>query len=169
MLDEVCSPDPSGDPNAIRASVHAVRVATLGTLSGAELCGGGDGVAGELARLRGRFDQVGLFAMVPDVALSLLRACSDLREPLDAYVEIGQQLVTVVGSALDPLGVAQEGPATLCEDSVIASLLRTHAPSDTAVVAVSLAVSRAFESAPRPASLYLLADPKPFVAALAAA
>ena len=36
-------------------------------------------------------------------------------------------------SAIDPLGVVQEGEPTLQEDSVIGTLLRTHAPSDTVV------------------------------------
>jgi hypothetical protein len=163
--------DPTLFPAEIRVRVEPVRVRirTLSTLSGADLCGGGDLVAGVLARFTGRFPQVALFAMEAEEAYALLRDQMPGVAPLESYTALGHSLLGVTACAIDPLGVTQEGSATLQEDSVISTLLRTHAPSDTAVVCVDVVLRGDPADALRPAYLYVLAEPKPFTAVLAAA
>ena len=166
-LNDLC--DGAQQPDGTQAIARDVRVGTLASLTASEVVGGGDGVAGVLVRLSGSFDQVGLLAMEPEDAFELVRCEAGNRDPLAAYTALGGLLVGRLATAVDALGVAQEGEPTLQEDSVIGTLLRTHAPSDTVVVSVSLSVSWAGSEASRAASVYLLADPKPFAAALAAA
>ena len=79
-----------------------------------------------------------------------------------------RELVRILATAIDPDGVTQAGEATLQEDAAIGTLLRTHAPSDTAVVSVSLTLSWQDTEVSRAAHVYLLADPKPFAARLSA-
>jgi hypothetical protein len=150
----------------IRAAAVRVHVCTLGTLSGAEVCGGGELVAGVLARFSGGFDQVGLFAMETEEAFAMVRddPCGD--DPLGSYTALGRDLVRAVVTAIDPGGGTQEGDATLQEDAVVSTLLRTNAPSYTAVVSLSLTLSWKDRGASRAAQVYLLANPKPFAARL---
>jgi hypothetical protein len=88
-------------------------------------------------------------------------------EPLAAFVGLGSEALGAVASVLgEGLGeVEADGEPSLEEDSVLATLLRTHAPSDTTVVALglNLRASEAFV----PAHVYLLVEPKLFSGLLA--
>lgn len=161
---------------------------SLATLNGSEVCGRGDRVAGVATRYAGRARAIALFAMEPEEALVLLRrhfaeaGGGAGAGPLGAYEALGRESGTAVVAALlgDGSGAGpdaggggraatlrQEGDATLEEDSVIASLLATHAPSDTALAMLRLELhgARAGE-APLRAHVYVLVEGKPFVQAL---
>jgi hypothetical protein len=153
----------------LRVEPVCVQIRTLATLSGVDLCGGGELVAGVLARFAGRFPQVGLFAMEAEEAYAVLRDGMPGADPLGSYTALGRDLLGAAASAIDPLGVMQEGSATLQEDSVIGTLLRTHAPSDTAVVCIDLLAHGHEADTARRGYIYVLAEPKPFTALLAAA
>jgi hypothetical protein len=155
--------------SGVRVGASRVRIAALSELSGTDVCGGGELVAGVLVRHAGRFDQVGLFAMEPEEAYELVQDGLGSVDPLGAFSALGRELVGAAALAIDPHGVTQEGDATLQEDSVIGMLLRTHAASDAVVVSLELTLCWAESEASRLAHVYVLADSKPFAAALAAA
>jgi len=159
----------------------------LSKVTGPEVCGGGDRVAGVLGRFHGVLPAIGLYAMEPEEALALLRAAFADCEPLAAYVALGGAVLEAAAAGLSaccgspsPAGagkpggqpghevrreVRREGGCTLEEDSVIGTLLRTHAPSDTTVVALGLDVE-AGEARMR-ADVYLLVEPKRFAGTMA--
>lgn len=150
----------------VRAQAGDIVVRSLTTLSAAEMCGGGDLVAGVLARFSGRIGAVGLFAMEPEAAFELLRDDPAGGDPLDSYTAIGCEILRAVTAALAPDSMTQEGVATLQEDSAIGILLQTHAPSGTAVIAIELSLACADGAPSRAAHVYILVDPKPLWAAL---
>lgn len=139
-----------------------MRLGTLGRVSGADICGRGDRIAGVLARFSGRLEQVGLFAMETEDAFAMLRGGAAADDPLDAYTQLGCEIVRAVTAAIDPAGGQQQGDASLQEDSAIRALLRTHAPSDTVVVSVSLSLPGNRDEEFLAAHVYVLTEPKPF-------
>ena len=146
----------------IHARVEAVRLGTLGRVSGADVCGRGERIAGGLARFSGRLEQVGLFAMETEDAFEMIRDREASKDPLGAYTHLGREIVRAVTAAIDPTGGDQQGDATLQEDSAIRALLHTHAPSDTVVVSVSLALPGNRDEDSLAAHVYVLAEPKLF-------
>jgi hypothetical protein len=156
------------DAIGLHAQVAGVHLGTLATLPSAQVCGGGERIAGILVRFSGRLGQVGLFAMEPEEAFELVRHDPGTGDPLSWYTAVGRELLRTVALSIDLHGVTQEGDASLREDSVIGVLLETHAPSDTAVVSVQLNLSCVGIESTRAAHVYLLADPKPFAAAVGA-
>lgn len=157
-------------PGAIdlAAVARSVQIGRLSTLSGTQVCGGGERIAGVLVRFAGRFPKVGLFGMEPETAFELVRDDRGGGDPMSVYTGIGCELVRAAAAVFDPLGVRQEGNATLREDSLVGTLLDTHAPFDTGLVSVQLTLSWVGAEASHAAHVYLLADPKPFAAAVGA-
>jgi len=179
--------------SAARLRLRDLAFSSLATLTGPETCGGGELVAGVSSRFAGALRATALFAMEPEDALESLRAGVPEAEPLGAYTALGRSVSECVVSALaagaeagdapgdtPAAGIRQEGDASLQEDSVIATLLATHAPSDTVIVLVGVDLlvaarspsapsepsdAKAFEEATR-AYVYILVEPKPFAALL---
>jgi len=116
----------------------------------------------------GGFSGVGLLSLEPEDALAWTLAGGQIADPLATYADIGGVVLrSVVESAAAALGTASEAAEpTLVEDSLAASLLGTHAPSDTVLMCSRIAV----EVGPLklPAHLYLLLEPKMLSALLGA-
>ena len=147
---------------ALTARAQGVAFGTLGRLSGAEICGQGDRMAGILARFSGGLDQVALFAMEIEDALGLVHGLARGGDPLAAYTTLGQGFLEAVARAIAPGDSAQVGDATLHEETALQALLGTHAPSDTVVVSIALDLLGGRGDGNRPAFVYVLAEPKPF-------
>jgi hypothetical protein len=146
----------------LSARAQGVQLGTLARLSGAEICGQGDRMAGILARFSGGLDQVALFAMETEHALALVHGLAQGEDPLAAYTTLGQGFLEAVTRAIDPIDGAQVGDATLHEETALQALLGTHAPSDTVVVSIGLDLLSERVEGNRPAHVYVLAEPKPF-------
>lgn len=149
----------------LAGAAPGVQVGKLSTLSGAQVCGGGERIAGVLVSFADRFPRVGVFAMEPEAAFELVRGGGD---PVSAYTAIGCKLVRAAAAVFDPLCATQGGRATLREDSLVDILLSTHAPSDTGLVSLQIGLSCSGGEAFQAAHVYLLAAPKPFAAVVGA-
>lgn len=148
--------------------VRDVRCATLGELPDRMPCFDGECVAGVASRFGGGLCGTALFAMQPEDALAWVRANPDAADPLGSFVELGERVQTHLVSAIG-LGMGIEmatETAELREDSIPLILLGTHAPSDTAIVCVSMLVAAGDHVVP--AHVYLMVEPKLLTTALAA-
>ncbi|MCA9512059.1 MAG: hypothetical protein KC560_15210 [Myxococcales bacterium] len=120
----------------------AVGIAPLGATPVEELCGRGECVAGVLTPRAGSPGCSALFAMEPEDAFALLCVAPvDASAPLEAYVALGAAFGRAVAEALGASPPDAPCLATLEEDAAIAILLRTHAPSDTPLASVELALA----------------------------
>lgn len=151
-----------GSHGGVRVRAVAVSLATLADLRGDQLCGGGDCIAG----VRVACDEracAALFAMEAADAHQLLGAAPIEAPKLDAFTSLGAALARACARGLGCAADAQTSHATLEEDSLIAILLRTHAPSSTSLALVELALDLdggAASSASWRAQVYVLADRK---------
>ncbi len=148
--------------------VRNVGCATLAELPERMPCFEGECVAGVTTRFAGGLCGTALFAMAPEDALAWVRANPDCGDPIDDFVKLGERvqshLVDAIGSGL---GIEMNAEAAqLREDSVPLILLGTHAPSDTAVVCVSVLVAAGEHVVP--AHVYMMVEPKLLTTALAA-
>lgn len=148
--------------------VRGVRCATLVELAERMPCFDGECVAGVATRFGGGLCGTTLFAMEPEDALAWVRANPEGGDPLESFVELSDRvqshLVSAIGRGLG-IEMTTES-AELREDSVPLILLGTHAPSDTAVVCVSVLVAAGDHVLP--AHIYLMIEPKLLTTALAA-
>jgi hypothetical protein len=106
--------------------------------------------------------------MDPEDALEWVRSKPGVADPLEAFVRLGETvqsgIVIEIGAGLG-LEMRTEN-SELREESVPLILFGTHAPSDTAVVVVSLLVASGDEVLP--VHVYLMIEPKLLGTALAA-
>ena len=122
-----------------------------------------------MGRFRGGVCGTALLAMDPEDALAWVRSNPGKNEDvLESFVRLGEivqaSLVSEIGAGL---GLEVEaGSAALCEDSVPLILLGTCAPSDTAVVTVSVLVAAGDDVLP--IQIYLMIESKLLCTALAA-
>ncbi len=148
--------------------IRNIQCTTLAELPDRVACFDGDCVAGVVNRFRGGLRGTALLAMDPEDALAWVRSKPDEHNLLEAFVDLGH---TVQTSLLDEIatGLGLEvdtEPGELREDSVALILFATHAPSDTAVVVVSLLVAAGDDVVP--VQIYLMVEPKLLCTALAA-
>lgn len=125
----------------------------------------GDLIAGALVGFERGLVGTALFAMDPSDAFDWIRAAESadvVGDFLARGSEVLGDLVAELGEKLS-LDIAVGAPR-LEEDSVAAVLLRTHAPSDTAVLSLRLHVAAG--DAVLPAYVFLLVEPKSLQAAL---
>jgi hypothetical protein len=129
---------------------------------------GDDCVAGVMRAFRGRLAGAALLSMEPEDALAWSRADGGGGSPIETYVALaGDVLGAVALTAAEALDVEIElGESRLEEESVGGCLLRTHAPSDTVVVASRLEIRAGGQ--PLTAYLLLLMEPKVVSALLGA-
>jgi len=127
-----------------------------------------DAVAGVLVPLQGGLSGVAMLAMAPDDALAWSRCDADGRDPAARFLELGRRVLDeVIESACEALNVdCKRGDASLQEDLLVACLLETHAPSDTAVVCSRFTLYAGRQEFC--GYLYLLVEPKRIARLLAA-
>ncbi len=123
--------------------------------------GDGDLIAGVMLRFQGALCATALLALEPANALAWARAVSPCPEPVARFVALGEALlgpvVMSIAGSLD-LAETEPGPASLEERPVIEILVGTHAPSDTAILSLVLAIMAGDVCVP--ARVYLLLEPK---------
>lgn len=160
----------------VRLRFIGIEYGSLGSLSGPDVCGGGERIAGVLAQCLREAESgvaflptcMGLFAMESEDAFALFREVAAGAELLAAYTALGSEVICQAARAFAGGGVGtQRATASLEEDSVISILLGTHAPSDTVVVTLRLDIASSCGEISMPGFVYLLAEPKSFRAALA--
>ena len=121
----------------------------------------GDLIAGVMLRFEGALSATALLALEPENALAWARAVGPCPEPVDRFVALGEALlsplVRSIAGILDPAEI-EAGPASLEERSVIEILVGTHAPSDTVILSLVLAVMAGDVCVP--ARVYVLIEPK---------
>lgn len=148
--------------------VREIRATTLGELPESAPCFDGECVAGVASRFEGGLCGSALLAMDPEDALAWVRSKPGDADPLEAFVRLGE---TVQSGVIIEIGAGlglemRTQSSELREDSVPLILFGTHAPSDTAVVVVSLLVASGDEVLP--VHVYLMIEPKLLCTALAA-
>lgn len=148
--------------------VRSIHCTTLAELPDRVACFDGECVAGVMGRFDGGFCGTALLAMDPEDALTWVRSNPGHEDLLASFVRLSKvvqsNLVREIGA-----GLGQEvkpGSAELCENSVPLILFGTHAPSDTAVVTVSILVAAGDEVLPM--QIYLMIESKLLCTALAA-
>lgn len=148
--------------------VREVRATTLGELPERLHCFEGECVAGVASRFEGGFFGTSLLAMDPEDALAWVRSKPGAKDPLESFVCLGETVQSNIAIEIaGGLGIEMHTVGSkLCEDSVPLILFGTHAPSDTAVVAVSLFVAAGDEVLP--VHLYMMVESKVLDTALAA-
>ncbi|MBW2295694.1 MAG: hypothetical protein JRG94_25870 [Deltaproteobacteria bacterium] len=148
--------------------IRNIQCATLAELPDCVPCFEGECVAGVVNRFEGGLCGTALLAMDPKDALAWVRSKPGDDDLLESFVRLGgtvqSSVVCEIGKGL---GLAMRAEsAELNENSVPLILFGTHAPSDTAVVAVSLLVAAGDEVLP--VQIYLMIEPKLLCTALAA-
>jgi hypothetical protein len=148
--------------------IRNIQCATLAEVPDRVPCFDGECVAGVVNRFEGGLCGTALLAMDPKDALAWVRANPDHDDLLATFVRLGATVQTNVACEIGKgLGlVMQAESGELNENSVPLILFGTHAPSDTAVVAVSLLVAAGDEVLP--VQIYLMIEPKLLCTALAA-
>lgn len=142
--------------DAAAIEVVSADVCRLGEIDPTRLRGAGDIVAGVAGRVAGPSPASALLALEPADALAWVRACAPAAEELEAFVALGSKLLAAVAQALGDETRFVGGQ--LVEYPAAASLLATHAPGDTAVLAFDLKLTIADRCLP--ANVYLMFDPK---------
>lgn len=148
--------------------IRNIHCSTLADLSDRVPCFDGECVAGVVNRFEGGLCGTALLAMDPADALAWVRSKPGDRDPLASFVRLGgtvqSSVVCEIGKGLGLAMRAESGE--LSENSVPLILFGTHAPSDTAVVVISMLVAAGDEVLP--AQIYLMIEPKLLCIALAA-
>ena len=159
VRDSVCRAQDSqraDDADVASVEVASAAACRLGEIDPTRLRGSGDIVAGVAGRIAGPFPASALLALEPADALAWVRACAPAADELEAFVALASKLLDAFAQALGE-GTRFVG-GRLDECPAAASLLATHAPGDTAVLAFELKLSIADRTLP--ASVYLMFDPK---------
>ena len=123
-----------------------------------------DVVAGVAQRFNGSLRGTAVFTMEPEGALALSRSVADTSEPaqvISTFVDLASgvlaDLLRTAGQAMHG-GPVEFDPASLREDSRVAIVIGTHAPGDTVIATLGLAVELDREA--YSAHLDLLFEPK---------
>jgi hypothetical protein len=123
-----------------RLQLRAVRLGSLADLDPDALAGSvsADRIAGVVQRFEGQLCGTALLALDPGDALQWLRAGGD-DDPLDRFVLLGGQVLCAVVEELARAcdAAVQFGSSLLEERPLMAALLSTHAPSDTALLSLT--------------------------------
>jgi hypothetical protein len=148
--------------------IRNIHCATLSDLPDRVPTFDGECVAGVVNRFEGGMCGTALLAMDPEDALAWVRAKPGDHDPLASFVSLGAAVQSSVVCEIGKgLGLEMRGEsADLIESSVPLILFGTHAPSDTAVVAISMLVAAGDEVLP--VQIYLMIEPKLLCTALAA-
>ncbi len=148
--------------------VRGIQCTTLAELPDRVACFDGECVAGLMGRFQGGLCGTALLAMDPEDALTWVRSKPGEEDLLATFVRLSKlvqsSMVAEIGAGLGQEVTASS--AELCEDSVPLILLGTRAPSDTAVVTVSLLVAAGDDVLPM--QIYLMIESKLLCTALAA-
>ena len=121
--------------------VQEIRCTALADFGERGLCLSEDLVAGVMGRVEGIMPGSLNLALEPEDALMWSRM-GDGDDPLATYVEIGRRLLGGMTRSLAEIlrgEVAFEG-AALVEESELAMLVKTHAPSDTLVFSMRMQI-----------------------------
>jgi hypothetical protein len=149
--------------------VRNIHCTSLAELPEKVACFDGECVAGVMSRFQGGVCGTALLAMDPEDALTWVRSNPGKNEDvLESFVRLGKvvqaNLVSEIGAGLGH--EVESSSAELWEDSVPLILLATRAPSDTAVVTVSILVAAGYDVLPM--QIYLMIESKLLCTALAA-
>ena len=77
---------------ALGTGLGELAVLPLAELGGVPLCGDGDVVAAVTTRFSGPIDGTAIVALEPEDALHLVQGLAPGRQPIDAFVELGDAL-----------------------------------------------------------------------------
>jgi hypothetical protein len=139
--------------------VQEVRATALGDFGDRGLCLSDDMIAGVMGRLKGVMPGTANLVLEPEEALLWARLGGG-EDPLAMYVTLGKTLLEGVATFLAEVlegEVALDG-ARLVEQSELAMLVATHAPSDTVVFSTRMRIVARDESFD--AVSHLLVEPK---------
>ena len=139
--------------------VQEVRATALGDFGDRGLCLSDDMIAGVMGRLKGVMPGTANLVLEPEEALLWARLGGG-EDPLAMYVTLGKTLLEGVATFLAEVlegEVAFDG-ARLVEQSELAMLVATHAPSDTIVFSTRMRIVARDESFD--AVSHLLVEPK---------
>jgi hypothetical protein len=139
--------------------VQEVRATALGDFGDRGLCLSDDMIAGVMGRLKGVMPGTANLVLEPEEALLWARLGGG-EDPLAMYVTLGKTLLEGVATFLAEVlegEVALDG-ARLVEQSELAMLVATHAPSDTIVFSTRMRIVARDESFD--AVSHLLVEPK---------
>ena len=144
----------------VLADVPELRLCTLVEFPEQALIPGEDMTACVTTQLFGTGPgATAILSFEPEAALELLAASgpSEGADPLVRFCELGAAMIHALSQVM--LGeAATPSPPALIEDTVAGTLLRTHAPADTALLSARIVV--ADEETAWGGVLYLLLDPK---------
>ena len=139
--------------------VQEVRATALGDFGDRGLCLSDDMIAGVMGRLEGVMPGTANLVLEPEEALLWARLGGG-EDPLAMYVTLGKTLLEGVATFLAEVlegDVAFDG-ARLVEQSELAMLVATHAPSDTVVFSTRMRIVARDENFD--AVSHLLVEPK---------
>jgi hypothetical protein len=139
--------------------VQEVRATALGDFGDRGLCLSDDMIAGVMGRLKGVMPGTANLVLEPEEALLWARLGGG-EDPLAMYVTLGKTLLEGVATFLAEVlegEVALDG-ARLVEQSELAMLVATHAPSDTIVFSTRMRIVARDENFD--AVSHLLVEPK---------
>ena len=139
--------------------VQEVRATALGDFGDRGLCLSDDMIAGVMGRLEGVMPGTANLVLEPEEALLWARLGGG-EDPLAMYVALGKTLLEGVATFLAEVlegDVAFDG-ARLVEQSELAMLVATHAPSDTVVFSTRMRIIARDENFD--AVSHLLVEPK---------
>lgn len=139
--------------------VQEVRATALGDFGDRGLCLSDDMIAGVMGRLKGVMPGTANLVLEPEEALLWARLGGG-EDPLALYVTLGQTLLEGVATFLAEVleGEVDFDGARLVEQSELAMLVATHAPSDTIVFSTRMRIVARDESFD--AVSHLLVEPK---------
>ncbi len=164
LLQRAASGLPALFSTPVLADLPELRLCALADFPEQALVPGDDMTACVTTHLRGEGPgATAILSFEPEAAFELLAVAGASAEsdPLVRFCELGVAIIhTLVHDALG--GHSQPSPPVLVEDTVAGTLLRTHAPADTALLSVRVVI--ADEQAARGGVLYLLLDPKSLAA-----
>ena len=121
--------------------VQEIRATALSEFGESGLCLSDDLIAGVMGRLEGAMPGSLNLVLEPEEALLWARLGSD-GDPLKTFVSLGEALLGGVATAIGGvLGKeASFAGASLVEESELAMLVKTHAPSDTVVFSARMRI-----------------------------
>jgi len=121
--------------------VQEIRATALSEFGESGLCLSDDLIAGVMGRLEGAMPGSLNLVLEPEEALRWARLGSD-GDPLKTFVSLGEALLGGVATAIGGvLGKeASFAGASLVEESELAMLVKTHAPSDTVVFSARMRI-----------------------------
>ena len=154
-----------GEKTGGQLTLRSVRVRPLADFSDVSEADQTDVVAGVAQRFSGALRGTSLFTMEPKGALAWSRSVvgpkSEPERVITAFVELaGHVLSDLIGTAAQAMhgGQPDFDAASLREDSRVAIVIATHAPSDTVIATLDLEVE--FDGVSHAAHVDLLLEPK---------